>query len=124
MLLSTVVCGDFNATPHKLGPVRDWITEEQWTDVGLRADWWGGTPNHWTCHSTVNAKKSRIDGVLVDATALASIHSFEVEDRVAIPTHCVLRFELTRNAQKESQTFIQQLGSLKAAIEDFWAKLT
>ena len=80
-----IVMGDFNATPHKLGPVRDWINEEAWTDVGLKADWWGGTANLWTCHANVHSKKSRIDGVLVDAVALASIHAFEVEKRVHIP---------------------------------------
>ena len=41
---STMVMGDFNATPHKLGPVAEWIVEEQWADIGLRANWWGGDP--------------------------------------------------------------------------------
>ena len=121
---STVVLGDFNATPHTLGPVKDWIMEEQWTDLGRRADWWGGIPNRWTCHSRSGAKRSRIDGVLVDAVTLASIHAFEVEENTQIPTHCVLRFQVTRNGQLEKRTFLQKLGSLKTAIEAKWEELT
>ena len=74
VLYPSIVLGDFNATPNKLGPVKDWVHEEQWTDVGHRADWWGSTPNHWTCHARAAAKKSRIDGILVDAVTLATIH--------------------------------------------------
>ena len=38
----TVVIGDFNHTPSKLESIRYMIEEEGWTDVGEKADWWGG----------------------------------------------------------------------------------
>ena len=117
---STIILGDFNATPHKLGPVAEWIREKQWTDAGRRADWWGGEPEQWTCHARSKAKRSRIDGVVVDSTTLAHIHSFEVERRLHIPTHSVLRLELTRNADTVKRTFLRKLGSLKAAVEAKW----
>ena len=119
----TCVLGDFNATPNRLGPIGKWIQEEQWTDIGHRADWWGGTPNRWTCHSRVNARKSRIDGVVVDAVMLATIHAFEVTKRPHFPTHCVLSFELSRNPLQEKRTFLRKLGSIKAALEDKWEQL-
>ena len=84
----------------------------------------GGTPNQWTCHSRSKAKRSRIDGVVVDAEMLAAIHSFEVEKRTHIPTHCVLRFEIARNAFKETRTFLRKLGSIRQAVEDKWQQLT
>ena len=118
------ILGDFNATPCKLGPVKDLIAVDQWTDVGQRADWWGGTANEWTCHSRSKAKRSRIDGVVVDAEMLATIHSFEVEKRIHIPTHRVLRFEVARNALKETRTFLRKLGSIRNAVEDKWKELS
>ena len=102
----SMVLGDFNATPHKLGPIRSWINDEQWTDLGHRADWWGGTPNRWTCHSRSTAKKSRIDGIIVDAVTIASVHDFKVSKKQQIPTHCVLGLELTRNPFREKRTFL------------------
>ena len=110
----TMVLGDFNARPNSLGPISTWIREESWTDVGHRADWWGGVPDRWTCQSKPDATPSRIDGLVVDAEALATVRSFQVENKTHYPTHCVLRFTVTRNAFQESRTFIQKLGSLKA----------
>ena len=116
----TMVMGDFNARPNSLGPVADWIRDEQWTDLGQRANWWGGVPDRWTCHSKADAKPSRIDGVVVDAETLCSVRSFEVEKRTHIPTHCVLKVAFTRNPFKEKRTFLQKLGSLKNVLEEKW----
>lgn len=120
----SIVFGDFNATPHKMGPTKSWINDEQWTDLGNRADWWGGVPNRWTCHSRSQAKKSRIDGVIVDAITIASVHDFKFEKKQFFPTHCVLSFELSRNPFREKRTFLQKLGSIKEAIELKWEEIT
>ena len=49
-----------------------------------------------------------------DSETLASVFSFNVERIVHIPTHCVLKLQLSRNAYKEKRTFLQKLGSIKA----------
>merc|ERR1712015_387811 len=116
--------GDFNARPNSLGPVCDLVREEQWADLGHRANWWGGTPDRWTCHAKAEAKRSRIDGIVAESEALVSVASFNVEKREHIPTHCVLKLQLTRNAVKEKRTFLQKLGSLEAAAEERWKQLT
>ena len=116
----TMMCGDFNARPNTLGPIAAWIREECWTDVGHKADWWGGIADRWACQSRADAKPSRIDGMVVDAEALGSVRSFEVENRTHIPTHCVLKFSVTRNAFQEKRTFLHKLGSLKNNMEAKW----
>ena len=93
-----LLMGDFNARPNSLGPVCDLIREDQWADLGHRADWWSGTLDRWTCHAKAEAKRSRIDGIVADSEALASVQSFSVEKREHIPTHCVLKLQLTRSA--------------------------
>ena len=40
----TFVLGDFNARPNSLGPISELVREDQWTDLGHRANWWGGHP--------------------------------------------------------------------------------
>lgn len=74
----TMVLGDFNARSNSLGPAADWIREEHWTDLGHSIGWWGGVPDPWTCHSRADARRSRIDGVVVDVWTLGSVQSFEV----------------------------------------------
>ena len=96
----TMWVGDFNAEPNKLGPVQELIKEERWTDVGHRARWWGQPADHWTCHQRHDAKKPRIDGIVVDSETLGTIHNFEVENQTFFPTHNTLRLELSRNAFK------------------------
>ena len=78
----------------------------------------GAPADHWTCHQRLDAKRSRIDGIIVDSEALATIHAFEVENQVSFPTHCTLRIEVCRNAHKEKRTFLQKLRSLKGLLED------
>ena len=50
--------------------------------------------------------------------ALGTIHDFEVEKHAMIPTHSIIRMELSRNALQEERTFLKKLGSLKGMIED------
>ena len=71
--------GDFNATPCELQTVRELMREDQWTDVGDRAHWWGGKPDQLACHSRKTANKSRIDGIVVDCEVLGTITRFEAE---------------------------------------------
>ena len=110
--------GDFNATPCDLLTVREMIRDHQWTDVGHRDNWWRGKPDEWTCHSRAKAKKSRIDGVVVDCEVLSTIAKFEVEKNEQIPTHRVLRMALHRNPFQLKRTFLQKLGSLKKLCEE------
>ena len=93
-----VVLGDFNATPCRLGPIKDLINTGQWTDVGQRVDWWGGVPNEWACHGRSKARISRSDGIVIDAEMLAAVHAFEVGKHIDIPTRRVLRLEIARSA--------------------------
>ena len=110
--------GDYNATPCDLLTVREMIRDHQWTDVGHRDNWWRGKPDEWTCHSRAKAKKSRIDGVVVDCEVLSTIAKFEVEKNEQIPTHRVLRMALHRNPFQLKRTFLQKLGSLKKLCEE------
>ena len=112
-----MVLGDFNETPDKLSTMRELIKEEQWVDVGSVANWCGGTPNEPTCHSKENAKRSRIDGIIVNPEALGTIHDFEIEKHEMIPTHNILRLELSRNALQEERAFLRKLVSLKSMLE-------
>ena len=120
----TLMMGDFNATPNTLGPIQELIREDLWTDVGHRATWRGGISNHWTCHTSKKARRTRVDGVVVDCETLATIHKFEVEKRTGIPTHCVLTMEMSKNPLTEKRTFLQKLGSLKRLLEEKIKEIT
>ena len=78
----------------------------------------GGVSNHWTCHSNKKARRTRIDGVIADCETLATILSFEVEKRTDVPTHCVLKMEMSKNPLLEKMSFLQKLGSLKGLLEE------
>ena len=77
-----------------------------------------------TCQSSKKARRTRIDGVVVDCETLATIHNFEVEKRTGIPTHCVLKMDMSRNPLTEKRTFLQKLGSLKGLLEEKIKELT
>ena len=89
----TIFLGDFNATPDTLITIKTLIEERRWTDVGRKAHGWGRKPDQPTCHSNSKAKKSRIDGIVVDVETLASIHNFEVEKQNRTRILTVLRLD-------------------------------
>ena len=37
--------GDYNAEPNSLDLAKEMMEDQQWVDVGEKADWWGGTAN-------------------------------------------------------------------------------
>ena len=58
--------------------VQDMIEQDHWTDVGVRAHYWGGQPNETTCKSRGDASPSRIDGILANIEALTMIRKVYV----------------------------------------------
>ena len=68
--------GDFNAEPNSLDLAKEMIEDQQWVDVGERAEWWGGTANQKTCQTRPQAKPTRIDGILASREAVAWIANF------------------------------------------------
>ena len=54
---------------------------------------------------------------MANSPALITIHDFEVEKHVLIPTHSILRIELTKRAWKEEQQCLKKMGSLKKLLE-------
>ena len=113
----TLIVGDVNKDPGTLHTVKELKQEDTWVDVGAVADWWGGRAAEPTCHTRDRAKPTRIDCVLANPPALITIHDFEVEKHVLIPTHSILRIELTKRAWKEEQQCLKKMGSLKKLLE-------
>ena len=87
-------------------------------DVGGVASWWGRTPNEPTCHSREKANPTRIDGYVVNPSAMITIHDYEVDKHELIPTHSILRLELSRSSLKEERTNLRKVPSLKAWFEN------
>ena len=109
----TIVTGDFNKEPSTLQTVKEWKKEESWVDVGEVPSWWGRRPNEPTCHSRQGANPTRIDGYVVNPSAMITIHDYEVDKRELIPTHSILRLELSKSSFKEERTYLRQVPSLK-----------
>ena len=122
--MPTMIAGDFNKEPSTIHSVKVLKKEENWTDVGEVADWWGRTPGEPTCRSRKRAKPSRIDGYVVNPAAMITIHDVEVEKHEIIPTHSIVRLEISRNAMKEERTYMRKVGSLKALFEKRIQELT
>ena len=80
--------------------MKEWKKEESWVDVGEVASWWGRTPNEPTCHSRQGANPTRIDGYVVNPSAMITIHDYEVDKRELIPTRSILRFEFSKSSLK------------------------
>ena len=116
--MPTIIAGDFNKEPSTIHSVKVLKKEENWTDVGEVADWWGRTPGEPTCRSGKRAKPTRIDGYVVNPAALITIHDIEVEKHEFIPTHSIVRMEISRKAMKEERTYMRKVGSLKALFEN------
>ena len=116
--MPTIIAGDFNKEPNTIHSVKVLKKEENWTDVGEVADWWGRKPGEPTCRSGKRAKPTRIDGYVVNPAALITIHDIEVEKHELIPTHSIVRMEISRKAMKEERTYMRKVGSIKALFEN------
>jgi len=122
--MPTIIAGDFNKEPSTIHSVRVLKREENWIDVGEVADWWGRPPCEPTCRSRKRAKPTRIDGYVVNPAAMITIHDMEVEKHEIIPTHSIIRLEISRKAMKEERTYMRKVGSLKALFEKRMQELT
>ena len=115
--LATMLVGDLNANPEKLKTVKEMIKNDQWTDVGKHASWWGGKDEEPTCQPRPKATPTRIDAVLANKAALAWIKGFEVIAEEGIPTHRILQIRV-RRAGMEERTYAKSLPSLKKLFEN------
>ena len=84
----------------------------------------GRTPGEPTCRTRKRAIPTRIDGYVVNPAAMVTIHDVEVEKHEIIPTHSIVRLEISRNAMKEERTYMRKVGSLKALFEKKIQELT
>ena len=96
--IPTIICGDFNADKLKLQGITKLNEEEGWIDVGLHADWWGGTPGVPTCEARPGLQETRIDGILANPQAASLIQKAWVEKNPFIPTHAAVSIVVSRNA--------------------------
>ena len=115
--LPTLIVGDANADPSRLRNLKE-LVAEGWVDIGLHADWWGGTPAENTCASRAGAKESRIDVVFASPEAALYIHKVIVKwDLTRIPTHAAIRFKVSRNTMQRKRLYARTLPQLKRAME-------
>lgn len=116
-----IIIGDFNAEPNSLKGAEELMDEEGWIDAGAVASWWGGVDNMPTCSQRAEARETRIDGALVNSTAIPLIKSFTVVKDTMIPTHSVVQLHLNLDVTEEPRTYIKTFPSLKSLLD---AKIT
>ena len=113
-----MIVGDANEDPEKLQGITALVEEEGWIDVGLHADWWGGTPAATTCEARPGVKPSRIDCVLANPEAVLFIQEVWVRKNPFIPTHSAVGVRISRNAMQKERTQARTLPALKYAMEE------
>ena len=73
-----VIAGDLNADPKNLPHLLSLVNNEGWTDLGAKANIWGGIPEEHTCMGH-NAKDStRNDYALVNSACLPLVKGVRV----------------------------------------------
>ena len=116
--MPTIIAGDFNKEqPCTLHSIKVLKREERWVDAGEFADWWGRPSCEPTCRIGKRAKPTRIDGYVMNLAAMITVHDLEVEKHELIPTHSIVRIEISRKAMKEERTYLKKVGTLKALFE-------
>ena len=70
--MPTVICGDINASTHRIPTLQQMLDQCEWHDCGLRADAWGDEPETCTCQATSTANPTRIGYFIVNVMFPAS----------------------------------------------------
>ena len=55
---------------------------------------------------------------------MITIHDYEVDKRELIPTHSILRLELSKSSLKEERTYLRKVPSLKVCFENKVKQIT
>ena len=89
-----VIAGDLNADPTNLPHLQDMVNDQGWTDLGAKANLWGGIPEEHTCLGH-NAKDStRNDYALANSHCLPLVKGLRVLHHECFLVHSVLQFKL------------------------------
>ena len=103
----TMIVGDLNAEPKRLTNIKELIEEENWTDLGANAIFWGGTDSENTCLSRAGAEPSRIDAAVVCPEAFKMVSGFKVEKIDDIPTHASIQVKIQQKPKSRNEDSLE-----------------
>ena len=89
-LLPAILLGDLNTTPDKVESVSPRLLSQEWHDVGMRAEAWGGLPNQATAWAHNARAPSRLDCILVNSPMLQHIRSFRHHGFGQLDVHAMI----------------------------------
>ena len=93
------------------------IAKQGWTDLGTKADIWGGINRQVTCRAGPNAKPTRIDFVLANEAIFPAIKGFQVDYCNMFKTHHVMPVRIEAENLKQDVTRYRKTTSASKIIE-------
>ena len=112
-----MISGDFNAHEDTIPSVRQMTTDYGWTDLGAKAEIWGGINRQHTCKAGPDAKASRIDFVLVNECLFPAIRGFQVDYCNMFKTHQPMQVRIDAGQLKEETMRYRKTSSASTMID-------
>ena len=97
--LPTALACDLNAEPKDIAAIMD-LLKEGWTDLGEKAQWWGGLAEQPTCQATNSTHLTRRDFIFVNPTLLPHIRGFNIHWTDEYPVHAEVQVQIDTGKEK------------------------